>query len=100
MTNDLNKEVYERIVDTLVEDFQKDRDEIKPDTTLKDELGLDSLDRVDFVIALESAYDVEISEGSDDTVKKQFYQCKTVQEIADFLTELVIKAKENKWVMM
>ena len=96
MTNDMNKEVYEKIVDTLVEDFQKDRDEIKPDTTLKDELGLDSLDRVDFVIALESAYDVEISEGSDDTVKKQFYQCKTVQEIADFLTELVIKAKENK----
>ena len=96
MTNDLNKEVYERIVDTLVEDFQKDRDEIKPDTTLKDELGLDSLDRVDLVITLESAYDVEISEGSDDTVKKQFYQCKTVQEIADFLTELVIKAKENK----
>lgn len=92
----MNKEVYERIVDTLVEDFQKDRDEIKPDTTLKDELGLDSLDRVDLVIALESAYDVEISEGSDDTVKKQFYQCKTVQEIADFLTELVIKAKENK----
>ena len=96
MTNDLNKEVYERIVDTLVEDFQKDRDEIKPDTALKDELGLDSLDRVDLVVALESAYDVEISEGSDDTVKKQFYQCKTVQEIADFLTELVIKAKENK----
>ena len=96
MTNDMNKEVYERIVDTLVEDFQKDRDEIKPDTTLKDELGLDSLDRVDFVIALESAYDVEISEGSDDTIKKQFYQCKTVQEIADFLTELVIKTKENK----
>ena len=96
MTNDLNKEVYERIVDTLVVDFQKDRDEIKPDTALKDELGLDSLDRVDLVIALESAYDVEISEGSDDNVKKQFYQCKTVQEIADFLTELVIKAKENK----
>ena len=92
----MNREVYERIVDTLVEDFQKDRDEIKSDTTLKDELGLDSLDRVDLVIALESAYDVEISEGSDDTVKKQFYQCKTVQEIADFLTELVIKAKENK----
>ena len=96
MTNNMNKEVYERIVDTLVEDFQKDRDEIKPDTALKDELGLDSLDRVDLVVALESAYDVEISEGSDDTVKKQFYQCKTVQEIADFLTELVIKAKENK----
>ena len=96
MTNDLNKEVYEKIVNTLVEDFQKDRDEIKPDTTLKDELNLDSLDRVDLVVALESAYDVEISEGSDDTVKKQFYQCKTVQEIADFLTELVIKAKENK----
>ena len=96
MTNNMNKEVYERIVDTLVEDFQKDRDEIKPDTTLKDELNLDSLDRVDLVVALESAYDVEISEGSDNTVKKRFYQCKTVQEIADFLTELVIKAKENK----
>ena len=96
MTNDMNKEVYEKIVDTLVEDFQKDRDKIKPDTTLKDELNLDSLDRVDLVVALESIYDVEISEGDDDTVKERFYQCKTVQEIADFLTELVIKAKENK----
>ena len=96
MTNSMNKEIYEKIVDTLVEDFQKDRDEIKPDTTLKDELGLDSLDRVDLVVALESAYDVEINEGSNDAVKKQFYQCKTVQEIADFLTELVIKIKENK----
>ena len=96
MTSNMNKEVYDKIVDTLVEDFQKNRDEIKPSTTLKDDLDLDSLDRVDLVIALESVYDVEISEGSDDTVKKQFYQCKTVQEIADFLTELVIKAKENK----
>ena len=96
MTSNMNKEVYDKIVDTLVEDFQKNRDEIRPDTKLKEELGLDSLDRVDLVVALESIYDVEISEGSDDTVKKQFYQCKTVQEIADFLTELVIKAKENK----
>ena len=96
MTNDMNKEVYERIVDALVIDFQKDRDEIKPDTTLKEELGLDSLDRVDLVVALESIYDVEISEGEDDTVKERFYQCETVQEIADFLTELIIKAKENK----
>lgn len=95
MTSSMNKEVYDKIVDTLVEDFQKNRDEIKPDTTLKDDLDLDSLDRVDLAIALESAYDVEISEGSDN-IKKQFYQCKTVQEIADFLTELVIKAKENK----
>lgn len=96
MTNDMNKEVYEKIVDTLVEDFQKDRDEIKPYTTLKDELGLDSLDRVDLIVALESTYDVEISEASDDTVKMQFFQCETVQEIADFLTELIIKGKENK----
>ena len=96
MTNDMNKEVYERIVDTLVVDFQKDRDEIKPDTTLKDELDLDSLDRVDLVVALESIYGVEISEANDDTVKRQFYQCKTVQEIADFLTKLIIEAKENK----
>ena len=92
----MNKEVYERIVDILVVDFQKDRDEIRPDTTLKDELGLDSLDRVDLVVALESIYDVEISEGDDDTVKERFYQYETVQDIADFLTEVVIKAKENK----
>ena len=96
MTVNLNKEVYDKIVDTLVEDFQKDRDSIKPDTLLKDDLSLDSLDRVDLIIALESTYDVEISEGGDENTKKQFYQCKTVQEIADFLTQLVIQAKENK----
>ena len=95
MTTGLNKEVYTKIVDTLVEDFKKNREDIEPDTLLKDDLSLDSLDRVDLVISLESIYDVEILENDEDE-KKQFFQCKTVQEITDFLTKLVIKAKENK----
>ena len=92
----MNKEVYEKIVDTLVEDFQKNRETIKPETKLREELNIDSLDKVDLVIALEVAYDIEILEGEDESAKKQFYGCRTVQEIADFLTKLVIKAKENK----
>ncbi len=96
MIQNLNNEVYKKIVDTLVEDFNKDKDNINPSTLLKEDLNLDSLDRVDLVIALECAYDLEISEASIEIVNIQFYQCKTLQEIVDLLTELVIKAKENK----
>lgn len=52
--------------------------EITPTTALKDDLGADSLDFFEFVMALEEEYDMEIP--SEDLVN-----IKTVQDIVDYL---------------
>lgn len=52
--------------------------EITPTTSLKEDLGADSLDVFEFVMALEEAYDIEIP--SEDLV-----DIKTVQDIMDYL---------------
>ncbi len=52
--------------------------EITATTNLKEDLGADSLDIFEFVMALEEAYDIEIP--SEDLV-----DIKTVQDIMDYL---------------
>ena len=56
------EEVKALIDDALVEEFELDRASLKPEATLFDELGLDSLDIVDMVIVLENAFSFKIRE--------------------------------------
>ena len=49
-------EVYAIVIKVLTEDFKKPIEDLKPETSLKEELSLDSLDRVDFLCAVEERY--------------------------------------------
>ena len=50
------------VVDTLVSEFELERDKIVPTARLREDLGLDSLDGVDLIVALEKALQVQIPE--------------------------------------
>jgi acyl carrier protein len=50
------------VVDTLVSEFELDREKIVPTARLREDLGLDSLDGVDLIVALEKALSVQIPE--------------------------------------
>ena len=65
-------DMYAIVIKVLVEDFKKDIDSLKPETELKEDLNLDSLDRVDFLCAVEAEYgdDNCEGEGTDLTVKE------------------------------
>ena len=41
-----NKELTEQIIAVLAEEFEVDADQITPESSLKDTLGLDSLDQI------------------------------------------------------
>jgi len=49
MTRD---EIYARIVEVLVDSFELEPDEIRPESQLYEELGLDSIDAVDMFVQL------------------------------------------------
>ena len=58
------EEIIEKATVVLAEEFEIEVDDITPDATFKDTLGLDSLDLVDIVGLIEQNLDV-VLKGSD-----------------------------------
>jgi acyl carrier protein len=50
----------ERVKQIIVEQLGVDESEVTPNASFVDDLGADSLDRVELVMALEEAFDIEI----------------------------------------
>ncbi|MFA6171502.1 MAG: acyl carrier protein [Patescibacteria group bacterium] len=68
----------ERIVDIIANQLGVDKEIVTPEASIVDDLGADSLDVVELVMALEEAFDTEIP---DDDAEKIRY----VQDIFDYL---------------
>ncbi len=66
------------VVDTLVSEFELEREKIVPTARLREDLGLDSLDGVDLIVALEKALSVQIPETDA-------RQIRTVHDIFAFI---------------
>jgi len=75
----MNKEVIiEKIDDFLIDEFEVEQDDISPEANLKDTLGLDSLDFVDLVVAVESNFGVKL-------VGEDFVNIITLQNFYDLI---------------
>jgi acyl carrier protein len=70
----------QRITDIIVEQLGISREEVVPEASFIDDLGADSLDIVELVMALEEEFDVEIPD--DDAEKIQ-----TIGEAISYLKE-------------
>ena len=74
--------IFEKIKEALVEQFEVDPDTITKDTDIMNDLGADSLDLVELIMALEDEYGVTITDES-------IYEHKTVGDITAFIESLV-----------
>ena len=75
----MTKEVIkEKIDDFLIDEFEVDEDAIAPGANLKDTLGLDSLDCVDLVVAVESNFGVKL-------VGEDFVNVVTLKDFYDLI---------------
>lgn len=64
-------------VDRIIADeFELDSDKITPASDLYDDLGLDSLDAIDLVVALEKNFGIKVEEGAARKIRKveQLYE--------------------------
>lgn len=59
---DLAARAVQIVNETLLSEFELERSAIVPEARMREDLGLDSLDAVDLVVALEKALQVRIPE--------------------------------------
>lgn len=75
-------EVAEKVKGIIVEQLGVSMEEVTPEASFIEDLGADSLDIVELVMALEEVYDLEISD--EDAEKIQ-----TVQDVINYIQEKV-----------
>lgn len=50
------QEIEQKVRTFLIDEFEIDADKVKPEATLKDDLGIDSLDLVDIVVMVQKNF--------------------------------------------
>lgn len=61
--------VFEKVRDIIAEELGIETDTIKLDSDLTDDLGADSLDAIELIMAVEEAFDVEIADSDATSIK-------------------------------
>jgi len=69
----------DRLIEIIAEQLQIDKAQIVPEASFMDDLGADSLDTVELVMALEEELNVEIPDEQAENIR-------TVQDAIDFLS--------------
>ncbi len=80
--------VYEKIKELLLAQFGIDEDQLTPQTDIIDDLGADSLDVMEMLMALEEEYGILVA---DDDVS----ELRTIAEVTEFI-EGKIDAKKKQ----
>ena len=62
-------DIFEKVKDLVAEQLDADADSIQESTSITDDLGADSLDVVDLVMAIEDEFSVEIPEDQVENIK-------------------------------
>ncbi|MDE0638673.1 MAG: acyl carrier protein [Candidatus Poribacteria bacterium] len=72
----------ERLIEIIAHQLGIDANNVTPDASFMEDLGADSLDTVELVMALEEEFDLEIPDSDAEKIQ-------TVQDALDYLDEHV-----------
>ena len=72
--------IEDRVVNIIVEQLGVEKSKIKSDSSFVEDLGADSLDTVELVMALEEEFETEIPDQDAEKIT-------TVKEVVDYITK-------------
>jgi len=76
--NEKSKAIVEKVKQIIAEQLGVEEDEVTPSSSFIDDLGADSLDTVELVMALEENFDLEIPDEAAEKIR-------TVQDAVDYI---------------
>ena len=65
----MSADIEQKVKDIIVEQLGVDAGEVKPEASFVNDLGADSLDTVELVMALEEAFDMEIPDEEAEKIQ-------------------------------
>ena len=71
--------IDEKVIDIIVDKLGVDRSEVLPEAVFVDDLGADSLDLVELIMAMEEEFGMEIADEDAEKLR-------TVQDVISFIT--------------
>lgn len=72
--------MLDKIREIVVEQLGVDAEQVTPEANFVDDLGADSLDTVELIMAFEEEFDIEIPDTDAEKIK-------TVQDVMDYIEE-------------
>ncbi len=73
--------VNQEMVDIIVEQLSVEKDKVVPEASFVDDLGADSLDLVELIMAMEEKFDIEIPDEDAEKIV-------TVQDAVDYVDKI------------
>lgn len=77
MTKD---DILEKVQKIVADQLEKEKEEVKPESNFANDLGADSLDTVELVMALEEEFEIEIPDEEAEKIA-------TVQAAVDYIND-------------
>ncbi|UKI51262.1 MAG: acyl carrier protein [Clostridium sp.] len=74
----MNGSFFDKVKQIIINELKVDADKITPDTNLKDDLGADSLDAVEIVMALEDEFNISIPD-------EEIQNISTVKKLVEYI---------------
>jgi acyl carrier protein len=78
---DYEMAIDNEMVDIIVEQLSVEKDKVVPNASFVDDLGADSLDLVELIMAMEEGFDIEIPDEEAEKIA-------TVQDAIDYVNNL------------
>ena len=76
----MSQEILEKVCSIVSEQLSVEAGEVKSDSNFQNDLGADSLDTIELVMALEEEFDIEISDDEAENIS-------TVQSAIDYINK-------------
>ncbi|MBE0585582.1 MAG: acyl carrier protein [Desulfofustis sp.] len=73
--------IDQEMIDIIVEQLSVEKDKVVPQASFVDDLGADSLDLVELIMAMEEKFEIEIPDEDAEKIV-------TVQDAVDYVTKL------------
>jgi len=69
MTTQTSNSIAERIIDIIAAQVKLPKEQIVPEADFSTDLGFDSLEQVEFIMAIEEAFNIEVPDEDAEQIK-------------------------------
>jgi acyl carrier protein len=79
----MNEEIFAQVKKVVIEKLEVEADQVTPEASFANDLGADSLDQVELIMALEEEFNIEVSDEDAeqlDTVGKVVEHIEQIKE--------------------